>query len=298
MRKRLFIFIMAAAVGSCDDSPNNNNNVNQEICDNGIDDDNDTYEDCRDSDCFSDPYCTGDSETNCNDGIDNDGDGKVDCDDSDCTLACSADECTAQWVFWESPEVCPDGTVCAFTGNEDEVACLDEAQFSGGTYYGPCGPQGECPKGSVCLDFYYGMEPLCMVSCYEPEPYSDTCPDGGTCSFQNDASWFNWPRPEKYRFCAQLDECDPIFDTGCPENLNCYLISIDYAYTKCLPPGYLENREVCRYPNECITGSTCLGGGTTCSKVCDWISEKGCDTGYYCHPIMEAGYGICMEDLK
>jgi len=282
----------------CDDDPSNNHNNNgQEICDNGINDDFDNLADCLDPDCFDDPYCSGEGETNCADGIDNDGDGAVDCDDSDCTLACQADECTPQWVFWESPEVCPDGTVCAFTGNGEEVACLDEAQFSAGTYYGPCGPQGECPKGSVCLDIYYGMEPVCMVSCYELEPYSDTCPDGGVCSFQNGYPWFTWPADTYNRFCAQLDECDPVFDTGCPEGLSCYLIGDEAVHVKCLPPG--NSDDLCRKANDCVPGYSCFIGGDVCEKVCDWRQEpSGCDLGQVCEGTTLNHYGFCTEEWE
>jgi|GEM_PF-1972505 len=55
-----------------------------EICDDGIDNDNDGQIDCDDPDCFFDPACNGGAEV-CDDGIDNDGDGLADCDDvQDC----------------------------------------------------------------------------------------------------------------------------------------------------------------------------------------------------------------------
>jgi hypothetical protein len=52
-----------------------------EICDNGVDDDEDGLVDCDDESCSTDPACM---ETVCNDGIDDDEDGLVDCDDPDC----------------------------------------------------------------------------------------------------------------------------------------------------------------------------------------------------------------------
>jgi len=60
-----------------------------EICDDGLDNDGDTYFDCDDFECYDDPAC---KEFECGDGLDNDGDGDTDCDDSDClgTVECPA----------------------------------------------------------------------------------------------------------------------------------------------------------------------------------------------------------------
>ncbi len=64
-----------------------------EICDDGIDNDEDGRTDCADQkDCGKDPACSASGGEICNDGIDNDGDGKVDCaDKKDCRKdpACS-----------------------------------------------------------------------------------------------------------------------------------------------------------------------------------------------------------------
>jgi hypothetical protein len=57
---------------------------NESDCDNGIDDDSDSYTDCFDPDCAFDPNCA-DGENDCDNGIDDDGDGDVDCDDADCS---------------------------------------------------------------------------------------------------------------------------------------------------------------------------------------------------------------------
>jgi endonuclease/exonuclease/phosphatase family metal-dependent hydrolase len=54
-----------------------------EDCDNGIDDDGDSYIDCDDFDCDDDLDCGGSSE-DCDNGVDDDGDGFIDCDDWDC----------------------------------------------------------------------------------------------------------------------------------------------------------------------------------------------------------------------
>lgn len=67
-----------------------------EICNNGIDDDSDTYTDCADSECDgqtgqSGETCEYGTEVSCEDGYDNDADGSTDCVDSDCL---PTDSCT------------------------------------------------------------------------------------------------------------------------------------------------------------------------------------------------------------
>jgi hypothetical protein len=54
-----------------------------EICDNKVDDDNDTKIDCADEDCKGDPACPTPTE-DCDNKADDDGDTKIDCADEDC----------------------------------------------------------------------------------------------------------------------------------------------------------------------------------------------------------------------
>ena len=62
-----------------------------ELCNDGIDNDDDGDTDCQDSECSTHSACT--PVENCSDGIDNDGDELVDCDDDDCPEPCRED-CT------------------------------------------------------------------------------------------------------------------------------------------------------------------------------------------------------------
>ena len=55
-----------------------------ELCGNGSDDDCDGDIDCLDADCIGDPLCCAASETSCSDARDNDCDGRIDCLDDDC----------------------------------------------------------------------------------------------------------------------------------------------------------------------------------------------------------------------
>ncbi|HZV46535.1 MAG TPA: putative metal-binding motif-containing protein, partial [Thermodesulfovibrionales bacterium] len=56
-----------------------------ELCDDGLDNDRDGLVDCDDPDCAGDPVCAGASEI-CNNSLDDDGDGLIDCDDPDCEI--------------------------------------------------------------------------------------------------------------------------------------------------------------------------------------------------------------------
>ena len=53
-----------------------------EDCDDGSDNDDDTFVDCDDLDCAADTACSGGE--NCTNGVDDDGDTLADCDDPDC----------------------------------------------------------------------------------------------------------------------------------------------------------------------------------------------------------------------
>ena len=55
-----------------------------EVCNDGVDNDGDSYIDCNDFDCNDDVVCGGSGVEICNDGIDNDGDSYIDCDDYGC----------------------------------------------------------------------------------------------------------------------------------------------------------------------------------------------------------------------
>ena len=98
------LLIISLCLAACD-----GNDAKKEICNNGIDDDNDGFIDCEDLDCLKSTViecdCTDgidndnnsftdcedlaclestEIECNCSDEIDNDNDSFIDCDDSDC----------------------------------------------------------------------------------------------------------------------------------------------------------------------------------------------------------------------
>jgi hypothetical protein len=100
-----------------------------EVCDDGLDNDEDSLVDCDDSDCTTDESCQDDVTTtliledNCTNGMDDDKDGLVDCDDSDCAST----------------------AVCQDPGVDD----LDE-DLDGDGYYADTDLDGDCHDGLAC----------------------------------------------------------------------------------------------------------------------------------------------------
>lgn len=151
-----------------------------EVCGNGVDDDEDGYMDCADSECVDDASCVPEDEV-CDDGIDNDLDGRVDCIDPDCgdQIECQEicnngiDDDGDGFVDCEDPtcsgnhpacgEVCGDSldndgdnlVDCADDDCDAEWPCVsvpDAGVGDGGTY----------PTGMTCS---YRGEPLHVCAC-------------------------------------------------------------------------------------------------------------------------------------
>lgn len=172
-------------------------------CTDGIDEDCDTYTDCDDSDCTSDPACIvtycGDgtcdpdedqcncpddcgtppsAESSCTDGIDNDCDADTDCDDADCSsdLGCTCgngicdqgedcNTCSADCISRTSP---PKFAYCCgdgvCEGAEDSIICAID-----------CGVPAICGDGTCDA----GEDKCsCPDDCGEPLSAETNCTDG------------------------------------------------------------------------------------------------------------------------
>ncbi len=127
----------------CDGDPNCVGPGFEFNCGNGLDDDLDGAVDCDDFDCFFDPLCLAPGQEDCEDGVDNDGDGDVDCDDADCTFEAACDA--------------GDGECCIDNGSP---GCEDEA-----------GEDCVCAADPFCCNVEW--DALCA------DVYVDTC--GGSC---------------------------------------------------------------------------------------------------------------------
>ena len=146
-------------------------------CANGLDDDLDGAVDCDDFDCFFDPVCQTPTPEICDDGFDNDGDGLTDCDDFDCFFdpICQG----------PSPEICDDG---ADNEGDGLIDCADDDC----TFEPSCDAgDGECclSNGSpgcedeVGEDCVCALDPFCCNVAWDAicaDEYESAC--GGVCT--------------------------------------------------------------------------------------------------------------------
>lgn len=112
-------------------------------CGDGIDNDENGFTDCDDFVCAESPACTG--ETNCNDGIDNDENGFTDCDD----LACTESPACAEGEGQSDGEGVVDGeggeTSCDDGIDNDENGFTDCDDFA-------CSSSPVCTEGEGAVD--------------------------------------------------------------------------------------------------------------------------------------------------
>ncbi len=255
-----------------------------ENCTNGIDDDGDDHADCADADCAANVACQPGVE-NCTNGVDDDGDGRADCTDTDCAShsACqSGGTCTIDDIFFDSPQTCQNGFICGLNA-QLQPTCLPSSDFAGGTLYGACGPNGECPKGSAC--FNDGTTDSCYPFCTDAHP---DCPPGGICAYGIEGS-------DTIFLCAPYDDCDVVGGTtGCPSGQGCYLVS-DAGDGLCLTNGTGATGTACTSTLDCRAGNICAdpGTGNVCIKLCD--SSHPCSSGTCNTNVgLPTGIGACL----
>jgi len=271
-------------------------------CADGIDNDCDTYTDCDDADCDSDPACqcgngTCDpgedqcncpedcgtppsTETSCTDGVDNDCDTYTDCDDSDCDSdpACQCgngvcdpgedchtcpDDCISRTVPPKFAYCCGDGTC---EGEENETNCAVDC--GGGSY---CGDETCDPGEDQCN---------CPDDCGTPPSTETSCTDeiDNDCDTDVDCDDSDCEGDPACPSCGD-GTCDPGEDQcNCPEDCGTppstetgYCtdgINNDCdAYTDCDDPDCADD-----------PACSCLAKGEPCTT-----NEECCSND--CHPV-------------
>ena len=259
--------------------------TNAENCGNGLDDDNDTLVDCADPDCASFAACQTNAE-NCGNGLDDDNDTLVDCADPDCAsfAACHGGTCSINDIFFDSLQTCQTGFICGID-NQLQPTCLPSSTFAGGTTYGACGPNGECPKGSGC--FSDGTSSACYPFCTDAHL---GCPPGGICAYGIEGS-------DTLYLCAPYDDCDVVGGSaGCNTGEGCYLVS-EQGDGFCITNGTGATGTPCTSTLDCQAGNICAdpGNGNVCIKLCDNSHPCPAGTGTTCYTDvgLPAGIGAC-----
>ena len=152
--------------------------VCDELCDNELDDDEDGKTDCEDEDCYENPVCPAQYESECFDEIDEDEDGLTDCADMDCLIE----------------GVCPESS--CINGLDDNI--------DGKTDCGDpdCAAEPLCAADESCV-------PAATLACDEVAAGSLLAPDSTdvidvyACDTVNDPADLAYRGPERsYRFVA------------------------------------------------------------------------------------------------
>ena len=126
MTRRQALPFLLTLVAACsvitDFSPERLLEQTEELCSDGVDNDDNGKVDCADTSCKQFDFCLEDTEARCIDGRDNDADGRTDCQDPDC---CSQPTCAGEPTCGERTAVaCSDGL------DNDNNGLTDCADFS------------------------------------------------------------------------------------------------------------------------------------------------------------------------
>jgi hypothetical protein len=207
----------------------------EEVCGNGVDDDRDSYTDCRDSDCETEVSCT-ETGAECADGVDNDGDEDIDCDDSDCgdLPACSETgaECSdgvdndgdesvdcADFDCWEAPACNETGPECSDGEDNDGDGDIDCADFDCDEAPACSETDAECADGEDndgdgdidCADFDCEEADACETGTAE-------CTDGEDNDGDGDLDCDDYGC---FTACDETDQCGDGVDNDGDGDLDC-----------------------------------------------------------------------------
>ena len=211
MTRSLLPFALLLSLAACTkDDPATDSALQDELCDDGVDNDGDGDIDCDDADCTE--ACIPETETECGDGEDDDQDGAVDCADSDCV---GDDACVEDCGDGEDNDL--DGlTDCADADCEGVEPCIEDCadgvdnDLDGLT---DCADTADCE--ALCDEAAYcedgvdndqdGLTDCADVDC--TDQCAETCDDG----VDNDGDGFVDCLDNE---CSALAVCDEVCDDG------------------------------------------------------------------------------------
>lgn len=215
-----------------------------EICDNSIDDDNDTAIDCQDTDCSRSPSCW---ELDCADGDDDDADGDIDCFDWDCigAVACTGGDgeigqscishadCKTGKCLMEKATGWPGGYCAQISSyhNCDTLLCGEGSScwnISAGVT-GPWACLQIATESNPCRQGYQVEDELCLPFCTS----AAQCPTLGFCDYETGLCTST---PTEICYNSSDDDGDELVDC---EDLDCMFRD------ECSTPVPLPGGEAC-----------------------------------------------------
>jgi len=226
-----------------------------ETCDNGVDDDGDAYVDCADPDCSTSTACAPSAEV-CDDGFDNDGDGDIDCCDGDCLGggSCSGDELSCADLFDDDGDGRFD---CADTGWCR--SCSGYCDSGAGAHGTSCGTSADCASDAA--------DPFCFAE-----------------------KWFGVPDGA----CSEF--CDPSMNTCAASGMDCVPLSADSTQGLCVngcsSDSNCDPGEVCQW-TDLLSAGMCVAA---CIHDGDCGLDSRCGGGGHCVPLSEDCYAAGDED--
>lgn len=96
--------------------------------------------------------------------------------------------------------------------------------------------------------------------------------------------------------CTNQSPCDPIANTGCLAEENCYALTDGGLTIECVESlGDAQPGETCSESTECAPGLACtgMGGFQHCTEVCEQGFSDICQLGMFCF-AMGSQYGLCL----
>lgn len=147
----------------------------------------------------------------------------------------------------------------------------------------PCASESDCGVGLTCAPSGRGL--VCARLCCG----TAQCEVGEQC-ISSRGSWGH---------CLTPSNCDlaPASAGACPMGTSCYLIDGSGA-SSCLSPGMLPEGELCYGPNDCVSGTLCVGiPNRRCATLCSLGSAPSCQMGQRCveQSYLPRNLGLCRS---
>jgi len=261
---------------------------NENVCNDDIDNDLDTYTDCLDSDCDGISSCEYSTESTCDDSFDNDADGDTDCNDSDCYAAPGCPAAENLYDSWCADSLdndldgstdCDDSDCIGIIGAEGYACAFNETGYceddadNDGDGLTDCDDSDCTGTGGNCYPCP-SVENLTLDSCADSLDN-----DGDTYTDCEDIDCNGFMGPD-FQTCEYSNEstCDDSFDND------------GDTYTDCLDPD-------CSCFADELSAGQCRDGIDNDFDGDTDCDDSDCSNKVYCISCETAYPSICSSSL-